>query len=117
MRATVHTTLKASPTQLVFGRDARFNIPFTAKWQQIRKRKQSLIDRNKKRENKRRRKYEYSVQDKILIEARTADKYSKPMWQGPYVVLRVNNNGTLRIQKGALQETINIRRVKPYATE
>ena len=117
MRATVHTTLKASPTQLVFGRDAMFNIPFTANWPQIRKRKQSLIDKNNQRENKRRRKYEYLVNDKILIEARIADKYSKPMWQGPYVVLKVNNNGTLRIQRGAVQETIDIRQVKPYSTE
>jgi len=116
MRATVHTTLKASPMQIVFGRDAMFNIPFTANWQQIKKRKQTLINKNNQRENKRRRKYEYSVQDKVLIEARTSDKYSKPTWQGPYVVVRVNNNGTLRIQKGAVHETINIRRVKPYVT-
>ena len=29
-RATVHTTLNASPSQLVFGRDAVLNIPFHA---------------------------------------------------------------------------------------
>ena len=89
MRATVHTTLKASPTQLVVQRDTMLNIPFTANWQQIRKRKQTLIDKNNQRENKRRRQYEYSVNDKILIEACITDKYSKPIRQGPYVVLRI----------------------------
>ena len=46
MRATVHTTLRANPMQIVFGRDAMFNIPFGADWTNIRKRKQMVIERN-----------------------------------------------------------------------
>ena len=117
MRATVHTTLKASPMQLVFGRDAMFNIPFTTNWKDIRKRKQIIIDKNNLRENKRRRKYEYSVNDKVLVEARTTDKYSEPIWNGPYLVTRVNDNGTVRLQRGVVSETVNIRRIKPYLTK
>ena len=30
VRATFHTTTRATPMQLVFGRDAMLNIPFTA---------------------------------------------------------------------------------------
>jgi hypothetical protein len=33
MRATVHTTNRASPAQLVFGRDAMLNVNFEANWQ------------------------------------------------------------------------------------
>jgi transposase InsO family protein len=32
MRATVHTTMRATPMELVFGRDAILNIRFQAKW-------------------------------------------------------------------------------------
>ena len=47
VRTTVHTTLKASPAQLVFGRDAILNIPFEADWQLIKLRKQARIKENK----------------------------------------------------------------------
>ena len=114
MRATVHTTLKASPMQLVFGRDAMFNIPFIADWTNIRKQKQRVIEKNNDRENKRRRTHQYSAGDKVLVEARITDKYSEPTWNGPHSVIRVNDNGTLRLQKGIVSETVNIRRVKPY---
>ncbi len=33
VQTTVHTTLQALPTQLVFGRDAILNIPFEVDWQ------------------------------------------------------------------------------------
>jgi hypothetical protein len=34
-RATYHTTLQATPAQLVFGRDAIMNTKFTANWELI----------------------------------------------------------------------------------
>ena len=51
MNSTVHTTSRATPTQLVFGRDAMLNASFEADWQFIRERKQRLIVQNNKREN------------------------------------------------------------------
>ena len=50
-RATYHTTLQATPAQLVFGRDAILNTKFTANWELIHKRKQRLINQNIQREN------------------------------------------------------------------
>ena len=38
IRATHHTTLQASPSQLVFGRDAILNIGLQANWKFIRDR-------------------------------------------------------------------------------
>jgi hypothetical protein len=38
-RATYHTTLQATPAQLVFGRDAIMNTKFTANWELIHKQK------------------------------------------------------------------------------
>ena len=40
VHTTYHTTLQASPMQLVFGRDAIFNIKHVADWEHIRQRKQ-----------------------------------------------------------------------------
>jgi len=51
MNSTVHTTARATPTQLVFGRDAMLNASFQADWQFIKERKQRLIIQNNKREN------------------------------------------------------------------
>ena len=41
-RATIHTTLQATPSQLVFGRDAILNTRFEADWNIIRQRKQKM---------------------------------------------------------------------------
>ena len=43
VRSTVHTTTNATPMQLVFGRDAMLNIPFTANWKFIEAMKRKLI--------------------------------------------------------------------------
>ena len=53
MRSTVHSTLRAMPTQLVFGRDTLLNISFQADWQYIKERKQKLIEMRKREEEHR----------------------------------------------------------------
>ena len=55
VRATFHTTLQASPMQLVFGRDAILNINHITDWEHINQRKQTRINENNKRENRNRR--------------------------------------------------------------
>ena len=47
MRATVHTTTRATPSQLVFNRDAIHNINFKADWNYIKNQKQQLINKKK----------------------------------------------------------------------
>ena len=44
--STYHTTLKTTPMQLVFGRDAILNTKFKVNWDDIRNQKQRLIIRN-----------------------------------------------------------------------
>ena len=41
----MHTTLQATPAQLVFGRDAILNVKFEADWNLIKQRKQTLINK------------------------------------------------------------------------
>jgi hypothetical protein len=44
IRSTYHTTLQATPCQLVFGRDMIHNIAFRANWDQIQKGLHTLND-------------------------------------------------------------------------
>ena len=67
VRSVVHTTTRATPTQLVFNRDAVLNVSFEADWQYIKQRKQKLIVQNNAKENAKRKPHEYSVGDKVLI--------------------------------------------------
>ena len=48
--STHHSTLKASPAQLVFNMDMLLNIKFITDWETIRLRKQKDVNRNNERE-------------------------------------------------------------------
>jgi hypothetical protein len=54
VHTVVHTTTCATPSQLVFGRDAILNVSFEADWQYIKERKQRLIVQNNRKENAKR---------------------------------------------------------------
>ena len=113
-RATIHTTLQATPSQLVFGRDAMLNMEFEADWTTIRARKQKRIDENNRSENAKRKEHQYAIGDQILIRTDPNRKYGQNAYKGPYEIISVNNNGTLRYQKGRIQDIINIRNTTPY---
>ena len=113
-RATVHTTLGATPSQLVFGRDAMVNTKFIADWAYIKNNKQKLINQNNKRENSKRKPHTYRMGDKIIIKTDSSTKFGKDPYQGPYDIVQVNDNGTIRYRKGNITDTINIRNIHPY---
>jgi hypothetical protein len=52
IRSTYHTTLQATPCQLVFGRDMIHNIAFRENWDQIQKIKQCIINESNQKEKK-----------------------------------------------------------------
>ena len=114
IRATVSTTTEKSPMQLVYGRDAILNIQHTTDWTRIKKRKQKLIKQNNIRENSKRIKHTYSVGDKILIKADHNKPKYDPEYLGPFPIVQVNKNGTVKYRKGAILDTVNIRQVHPY---
>jgi hypothetical protein len=113
VRSTYHTTLKSTPGQLVFGRDMIWDIAHVADWQYIKQRKQLLINKNNINENKKRIDYDYAVGESIMkIKAGTL-KMEQPR-EGPFPILRVHSNGTITIQKGPIEERLNVRQVLPY---
>jgi hypothetical protein len=96
-RSTYHTTLQATPCQLMFGRDMIHNIAFRVNWGRIQKRKQDIINKSNQRENKSRIPYEYKVGDQVLLETPgILRKLSTPLTI-PYPVRNVYKNGTIRI--------------------
>ena len=113
VRATYHTTLQKSPGQLVFGRDMIFNIKHQANWEYIQNRKQDIINQNNRRENAKRIPHQYNKGDLVLLRIGTEHKYEQP-YSGPHTISEVFSNGTVRIQKGPIVETVNIRRLQPY---
>jgi len=114
VRATVHTTNRATPAQLIFGRDAIFQVQHVADWQYIKQRKQQMINANNERENSKRIPYKYRVGQRVLIKAEQGAKYGTDSYLGPFTVEAVHTNGTLRVNEGAVTDTYNIRNVTPY---
>ena len=112
LHSTVHTTLKATPGQLVFGHDMILNVKHEANWQAIKEHKQKLIHMNNKHENLRRIQHTYHPGDRVLLE-KEANKYERNN-EGPYEVVQVFTNGTVTLQMGPILERVNIRRLTPY---
>jgi transposase InsO family protein len=68
VRSTVHTTQCATPTQLVFNRDAILNVAFEADWQYIKERKLHRIIQNNKKVNAKRIPHQYAVGDRVMAK-------------------------------------------------
>jgi hypothetical protein len=67
IRSTFHTTLQATPGQLVFGRDMIHDVRFQADWDGIKNNKQKNIASSNKRENLNGIKHNYNVGDRIFL--------------------------------------------------
>ena len=119
MNSTIHTTLDATPTQLVFGRDAFLPVSFKASWDYIGLRKRRLIDQNNKQENATRLPHTYHVDDLVLVLDMPNRKYGNDKYQGPFKITQVNENGTVCVRvptrSGAVITTWNVRNVRPYS--
>ena len=99
--------------QLVFGRDAILNIEHVAYWEHIRQHKQLWINHNNMRENMRRNNHQYKVGDKILVKPKKNSKHELE-FMGPFPITQINYNGTVRFQKGIINDATNILRLKPF---
>ena len=90
------------------------NVPLIADWQLLTKRREHVVNENLRRNNLKRRRFDYSVNQKVLKKAHAPKKLGK-QYTGPYVVQQVHVNGTVTIQLNTnVTERINIRRIIPY---
>ena len=114
VRSTYHTTLQATPAQLIFGRDMIYPVEYVAEWDVLRQKKQKIIDKNNTRENSRRVEFDYCVGQKILIINTDIQRKLDNPTTGPYEITDVFSNGIVCIRCGNVLEHLNIRRIKPY---
>jgi transposase InsO family protein len=114
LRSTVHRTMGVSPGSLVFHRDMFIDIPYVADLLLLRDKRQALIDYNLRRENNRRRNYDYQVGDQVL-EILPAPTKLGHRTTGPFPILQIHTNGTVTIQRSpGLRDRLNIRRLRPF---
>jgi hypothetical protein len=73
------------------------------------------MGRNNRRENASMISHDCNVGDKVLIKKQGTHlrKLEAPRTR-PQIVTAIYTNGTLRIQKGKVNERVNIRRLFPY---
>ena len=114
VRASIHSTLKATPGSIAFSRDMLLNIPLIADFETLRQQRQALIDRNLIAANRKRISFDYQPGQQVLKAIYKPNKM-QPSFEGPYPILRGHTNGTITIQRtNGVEERINIRRVRPY---
>ena len=58
----------------------------------------------------------YNIGDKVLIILKGEEIMSKIQirTEGPYEIIKVYDNGTVKVNRGSYNEIVNIRRIKPY---
>ena len=66
------------------------------------------------KEKKSRFPHEYKVGNILLICRNKKCKHGEREKNGPYPIVQVNNNGTVRYDKGTYSDIINIRQCEPY---
>ena len=107
-----HTTWKANPAQLVFGRDIILNNTLIWNWEDIRKRKQDIIDKNTQNENKISNPHSNGIHDKVLVRDKKAKKYEDPQ-KGLYPITKFWPNRIVIMSQGIIRERMNVRWIKP----
>ena len=117
IRSTIHTTMRATPMQLVFGRDSILNVQHLADWKYIQSRKQKMIIKNNIRENAKRTEYVYDLNELVLLKRDWSSKYGTTSYDGPYPITKINDNGTVQLQMDNVYDTVNLRNIKPYQTK
>jgi transposase InsO family protein len=113
-RCGVHRSLGIAPGALVYQRDMFLDLPIIADLLTIRNKRQVLIDENLRRQNVKRRSFDYAVGGQVLVKSIAPNKL-QPRAIGPFAIQQVHANGTVTILRAPhVSERINIRRIIPF---
>ena len=116
IRASYNSSTQATPAQLVFGRDMMFNISSLVNWKTLSLKKQNLVDKANLRENTKRVDYNYRIGQQVYVTTDGIQRKLDSPKKGLFRIIDVYTNGTVRIQSGAVDKRINIRRLEPHFT-
>ena len=116
LRVCTATALGSPPGSLVFGRDMFLNVPLVADWHTIASRREQTINEQLRRQNARRRQYDYQPGERILKKVYKPTKLGHRT-EGPYTIDKTHVNGTVTFRRTpTVRERINVRRIIPYHT-
>jgi hypothetical protein len=117
LRASYHTSMKATLTQLAFGCDMFFPTTYVANWHQQRAKAFVRMTKEVEKENRNHITHDYAVGDRVLIchdhAGEVLGKLARPTY-GPYRIVQVFPNGAARIDRGRYTKRINICRLLPF---
>ena len=90
----------------------------TTDWEKIKGLKRQSSENTNAQESRTRVNHEYHPGDKVLIIVKGDEVASKltSHIEGPYQILKVYRNETVKIQRGSYDAVIHILRVKPFHT-
>jgi hypothetical protein len=91
-----------------------FDVPFIADWSKIGEYRQKKTDKNTRWENDTRIDWDYQPSDKVLLCKDGILHKTESWYESAWTITSVHTNGTIRNQRGAKSERLNIRRVTPY---
>ena len=114
IRSTYHTTLKATPAQLLYGHEMILPVQFITDWALIAQCKQEDIHKSTARKNKMHISYAYNIGDKVFLDISGIKQKMSATQEGTYMVPEVYKNGTVHIQHGIFLQRVNICRIIPY---
>ena len=117
IRASYHHTIMATPVQDVFGRDMLFKLASVVDQRVATSAKKRQVDIDNVRENAKRVTHDYAIGDQVYVEMTGIYRKLDYKKKGPYIITGVFKNGTVRFQRGQLNEHINIIRLKPHFQE
>ena len=116
IRSTINTAVQYTPGQLAFHRDMITATHVRVDWDRVYRVCAANSAKSNAREIVARVPHRYAVGEKVLVKLNDSGhkwKLNAP-FEGPFVILKVCDNGTLQIQRGAYEEIIHLRRVKPF---
>jgi hypothetical protein len=76
-----------------------FDLSFTTEYKEIKKRKQEASDANTHKENSKRVKHEYHINDQVLLDRGVLQRKLSPKRDGPYQIVQVYLTAPLRYEK------------------
>ena len=90
------------------------NVQHEANWAYMKECRDKISSKNNKIENKTCRKYEYNINNKVLLTMQGNLKYGTNAYTGLFKIVQVNDNRTVKIKKSCITDTYNLRNIKPY---
>ena len=99
-RCSINATLENFPGYIVFNRDMFIDVPLIADLVTIKNRRQALVDKNIRRQNKKCQEHTYAIGQLVYMKTYDPTKIKEKL-HGPYPIIQVYMNGTVDIHRAA----------------